>query len=152
MSDKLNERKDIFHAKRGVLFSLIFFLILAVIGTVQALTGASGSVMTQVDSGVLGVAGNYGDAEFIQLDTVSNVEMLDSLDIGTCIEGSETKNTVSGVFCNDAYGEYTIHAYTNGSPYIVITYGDRQILVCNAHKAKQTTELYETILSEIPVM
>jgi hypothetical protein len=97
---------------------------------------------------MLGVVGTYGDSVFVAFSDMTRVQLVDSVDFGSMVDGEERKNTMSGLYENDAFGTYTLHVYTERSPYIVLSYGNGNTLVFNQKTAKQTRSLYESLLKE----
>ena len=127
-------------------YTIIILLIIFIIGTVQALSGRSGSVSAQIDDHMLGVVGSGGDPVFVQLEEISQVQLADEITFGSLLEGEEKKNTMSGLCENDTFGTYTLHVYKTSSPYIVVSYGDGETLVFNQRTAKQTRDMYEDLI------
>lgn len=131
--------------KRARRSTHLFVILLLVIGTILALTGQNGSVAAEVDGTTLGVLGTYGEATFISLDGIESVELKETLNFGACLEGEETKNTVSGRYSNEEFGEYTLHVYTKSSPYVVVTYEGGKVLVFNQKTERLTKNLVEKL-------
>lgn len=115
-------------------------------GTIHALTGQSGAVTAATDDSLLGVMGTYGETLFIFREDIEDVQLLDALDPGTCVEGEIKKNTMSGIFSNDAFGEYTLHIYSKCEHYIVVEYDGGKILVFNQGNKRLTSKIYEELL------
>lgn len=132
-------------AGRGRRTTHLFVLALLILGTVLALTRPTGSVTAQVDDTMLGVLGTYGSALFVELDEITGVRSADTLVFGTCVEGEETKDTLSGRYSNDAFGEYELHVYPETTPYIVVEYGEGNTLVFN----QATARLTERVLADL---
>lgn len=132
---------------RGRTVATLIIVALFLIGTIQALTGSRGSVTTEINDQYLGVDGTYGDPVFLELATISDVQLVESFDFGTCIDGEETKNTVSGTYSNEEYKSYTVHAYTK-EPCIILHHPDG-VLVFNcgsdSHTEKMFNQLNEAI-------
>ena len=118
-------------------------------GTIQALSGQSGAVTAATDDYKLGVMGTYGETLFISFEDIEDVQLLESLDLGTCVDGDITKNTMSGTFSNDTFGEYTLHVYSKCEQYIVIKYDEGKILVFNQGNKRLTDRIYEDLLDLI---
>lgn len=131
--------------KRAQYFTIFVVAVLFAIGIYQTLSGSTGSVASQIDNRLLGVSGTYGDAAFVELDAITDVQLVDTFDFGTCLEGEETGNTVSGRYSNDAYPEYTVHAYTKISSFIIVTHPDG-VLVFNCASQSQTETTYDNLV------
>lgn len=137
------EPKSLF--RRGRTLSYVIVAALFLIGVVQALTGSRGSVTSQIHEQHLGVAGTYGSAAFLNVTDVTDVQWLESFDFGSCVDGEETGNTVSGTYSCANYGEYVIHAYKE-KPCIAVHHPDG-VLVFNCSSDKQTEEMYQDLLA-----
>lgn len=130
--------------RKGRRIAFLAIAVLFIIGIVQVLSGNSGFVTAETDGTRLGVCGTYGDAVFLDLDDITDVYLADPFDYGTCVEGEQVGKTVSGVYTSDALGQYTVHAYTNVSPCIVVTHPDG-ILVFNCSSKSLTERMYQEL-------
>ena len=128
---------------KGRKFTVIIIVLFFLIGTIQALTGSRGFVTTEINDQYLGVDGTYGDPTFLELTTISDVRLEENFDFGTCVEGEETKNTVSGIYSNDEFTSYTVHAYLK-EPCIVLHHPDG-VLVFNCGSDSHTEDMYEQL-------
>lgn len=123
-------------------YMLLILAVLFVIGTVQALSGRSGTITAQVDSTTLGVLGTTEQPVFIRLSEIRKVELADALEYGALLDGEETGNTLTGTCENDEFGVYTLCVYTDKAPYIVVHYGQDETLVFNQKTRKLTEKIY----------
>lgn len=126
---------------RGRLLTVLIVAALFAIGAFQTLNGSRGYVTTAIDQAHLGVCGTYGDTVFVELAAIMDVQLVDSFSVGTCVEGKETANTVSGLYTNAAFGQYTVHAYTDVPAYILVTYPEG-VLVFNCESEAKTEKMY----------
>lgn len=122
----------------------IIIVALFLFGIFQALTGATGVVNTEINDQYLGVSGTYGDPVFLKLDTISDVQLADTFNFGTCIDGETTGNTVSGTYSCEAYDEYTAHAYID-EPCIIV-HSPSGVLVFNCGSASYTQKMYNQLI------
>lgn len=129
---------------RGRKLATVIIAALFLIGIIQVLTGSRGFVTTEINDQHLGVDGTYGDPVFLELASISDVQLVDSFDFGTCIEGEETKNTVSGTYSCKEYGTYTVHAYIDEACIIVHSPGG--VLVFNCGSDSHTEDLYAQLV------
>lgn len=145
--ERVAEREHVSQIKRSRLVTTLFVIAIFFFGTLFALKGDTGNVTAQVDANgrMLGVLGTYGDASFIPLDEIDEFWLADALDVGTMVEGEERKNTASGLYRNEEFGEYTLHVYTDEAPYIVVRYGDGKTLVFNQGRERLTNGIYEDL-------
>lgn len=128
---------------KGRKFATIIIVALFAIGIVQALTGSRGFVTTEINDQYLGVCGTYGDPMFLELSTITDVQLVDSFEFGTCLEGEETKNTVSGVYSCAQFEEYTAHAYLDEA--CIIVHSPSGVLVFNCGSDSHTEDLFEEL-------
>jgi len=145
--NRVSEREHVSQIKRSRWITTLFVIVIFFFGTLFALKGDTGAVTAQVDADgkLLGVIGSYGSATFVSLDDIDEFWLADDLDAGTMVEGEEKKNTSSGRYRNDEFGEYTLHVYTDQAPYIVVRYGDGETLVFNQGRARLTDGIYEDL-------
>lgn len=145
MDQSSEKKKSRFFSGRTRPLTILLLIVIFVFGTVQALSGRSGSVIAQLDSDMLGVLGSREQPVFVPFDAITQVWLEDTVAFGKRVEGEETQNTLSGLYENDAFGVYTLHVYTKSSPYIVVRYGDGDTLVFNQKTEKQTRKFYEDL-------
>lgn len=129
--------------RRGRIFAALIIAALFLIGVIQVLTGSRGFVTTEINDRYLGVDGTFGSPVFWELASISEVRLVDSFAPGVCVEGEETKNTMSGTYCSEELGTYTVHAYLKG-PHIVARSPDG-VLVFNCASASATQKLYDRL-------
>ena len=134
---------------RGRRYTILILAAIFIFGTVQALTNRGGSVSVQMDGSMLGVLGSYGEPLFIKFEEITQIRLDNAVSFGSVIEGEERSNTVSGRYENDAFGAYTLHAYKESAPYIVVSYGEGDTLVFNQKTAKLTREIYADLTAQI---
>lgn len=132
---------------KGRKFTVIIIVIFFLIGTIQTLTGSRGFVTTEINDQYLGVDGTYGEPVFLELTAISEVLLVESFDFGACIEGEETKNTVSGIYSNGEFSSYTVHAYLK-EPCIVLHHPNG-VLVFNCGSDSHTEDMYEQLTEAV---
>ena len=125
---------------RGRKLAAIIIAALFLIGIIQALTGSKGFVTTEINNQYLGVCGTYGEPVFLALNTITDVQLVDSFDFGSCIEGEETKNTVSGTYSCTQYDKYVAHAYLDEA--CIIVHSSSGVLVFNCGSDSHTEDMY----------
>ena len=145
--NQFTERNGVAQVKRNRWITTIFVIVIFLFGTLSALKGDTGSVTAQVDAanGMLGVLGTYGNACFIELAEIDEMRLVNDLDTGSMLEGEQSKNTYSGMFRNDEFGEFIFHAYIDRAPYIVIHHGEGEVLVFNQARERITRDIYEDL-------
>ncbi len=131
--------------KRNRWITTLIFILILFFGSLFALRGNSGSVMAQVNDTLLGVVGTYGDPTFVSLDEIEQLQLTETMDFGTQVDGETKDNTMSGVYHNEEFGDYTLHVYHEKAPYIIVKYNGGNILVFNLGRASLTDEMYEDL-------
>ncbi|MGM9608087.1 MAG: hypothetical protein ACI3XJ_11340 [Oscillospiraceae bacterium] len=142
----MNNKTDSARAngKREFRSVLLFTLAIFVIVTVFSLaTGSGGSVSYQVSDGVLGVGG-LGTAAFLEIAEIESIETVDHLEIGEKISGAENKDVYSGTYCNGAFGEYDLYAFTDAQEFVVVRHTDG-VLVFGGKKSKENKKFCELL-------
>lgn len=127
---------------RSMLFMTIVFMVFT---TVWAVTGNhSGSVISEVDPAMLGVAGDH-DSVFIPMEDIVSVELTASWEAGECLSGESAERADMGTFRNEDCGTYRLYAYKDTGLYIVVRHRDG-ILVFNNSSRKLTEKTYEELV------
>lgn len=143
-----DSERESFSLKKGRRFTIFMVIVLFAIGMYQTLSGSKGIVTAQVDAEHLGVCGTYGDAVFVKITDIEDVLLTDSFDFGTSIEDASTGNTVSGLYSCDAYGQYTVHAYTDVSSCIIVSHSGG-VLVFNCANDSLTEDIYNQLVQAV---
>ena len=125
--------------------TFLILVLVFIVGTVLSLSGRQGSVVAQVDGEKLGVLGSYGETLFISMSEITQVSLVDELEFGTAVDAEGSGNTMCGTYENTAYGVYELRAYTKNGPYIVVTYGDGDVLVFNQASKRQTQAIFDDL-------
>lgn len=132
---------------RGRKLAITIIVALFLIGIIQTLSGSRGFVTTEINDRYLGVDGTYGDPVFLELITIMDVQLVEEFDFGTCIEGEQTKNTVSGTYSTPEYGTCTVHAYTG--ELCIVVHSPSGVLVFNCGSDSHTEDMYKEIAAAI---
>ncbi|WP_455436214.1 hypothetical protein [Hungatella hathewayi] len=132
-------------AKRNGRSMLIMTIVFFLAASFWSMSGHDGTIISQVDKEMLGVAGDNGSV-FISMEDILSVELLNNLDIGICISGESGDNVNMGKFQNEIYGEYLLYAYKEAGSYIAVHYGE-DVLVFNNRSRKITEKTYEELIN-----
>ncbi|MCD8014169.1 MAG: hypothetical protein LUG99_13520 [Lachnospiraceae bacterium] len=125
-------------------FTIIFFLAVIIFATIYGFSANKGSVTVQIGEEAAGILGADQNPIFLFYSDITSVEMINNLDTGTLIDGTEMENTQSGTYQNELFGEYRLNSYRNITEYIVISCGDA-IYVFNQKTEKATEKIYQEI-------
>ncbi len=78
---------------------------------------------------------------------IDAAEYRTDLDVGTRTGGFGSARLLMGVFQNEAFGSYTLYAYTDAEEFVVLTSGEKT-LVIGMSDAQETQALYDTIVKK----
>ena len=104
-------------------------------------------VLEETQFGITGLDGVTHTFVYAESDITLHEGLKDYLktDKGELVEGEETKKTLSGLYRNDAFGEYQLHVQTKLDRYILVKNADG-VLVFNLESNDTTTELYNYMM------
>lgn len=80
------------------------------------------------------------------LSDIQDIALIDSLDAGSCMDGSETGDYRLGLWHNDAYGDYQICASTAIERFVVVTTRSQGVFLFNYETAANTEVLYHSFV------
>ena len=96
----------------------------------------------------LTVASNRMGGIAVSYEEIDEIELREEQIPGTRTMGYGSMRLLLGAFQNQEFGNYTRYTYYNANPCIVITAGDR-ILVLSDETAESTRELYQQLLEKV---
>lgn len=122
------------------------------LGVILALANVMGT--GTVDSTTMDAEGLYfesasGYTSAIKWSDIQSAELRSCPDFGTLVEGTDDAPEKSGVWKNDAFGEYELFVSTKIENCIVCTTKDSRTVVFNFESAESTVSLYEAILKQL---
>ncbi len=88
-----------------------------------------------------------GGSVNVAFNEVESVEYVDSFDYGGRLSGSETNRLMAGTFENTAFGKFKFLAYKSCDEYIIVHYGDDEVVVFNQKTPELTEQCYEELLA-----
>ena len=147
-TDDLEEehQKDPFFAtRRGRIISAVF-LIGIIIGFMALTMSDNGAVEYQLDTERIGIAFQSYEPAFISYQDIRSVELIDSFDMGTRIDGVDWNNGWCGEYESADLGLYKIYAYSAPGKYILIR-GETETVIFNAKTLKQTENVFQELSS-----
>ena len=122
----------------------VFVTIILALCTLLLLTGNVEVVFSDTSFTVDSV---YYDALTVEYDAIDSVEYRSDNVPGLRVGGFGSPRLLLGYFENDEFGTYTRYTYTNADSGIVITVGDK-ILVISGKDPAETQAIYETLLAK----
>ena len=124
--------------------NLFFPLVLILAVTVYSLlSGGGSSVITQIDSGILGIA-NVTETTYIELVDVESAELVTELDAGT----AETDDVNCIHYTNEVFGDYLLYRFEDTTNYVVIRTAEQTVVV-NAKNEKATEKFYAELTAAL---
>lgn len=110
--------------------------------------GSYGGLAPQLEETRFGITGLDGSTHYFTYVDADSIELHDDLksfDTGEKVEGQENRATLSGIYRNDAFGEYQLHIQKKLNYYIVVRNADG-VLVFNLESDDTTKELHRYIM------
>ena len=108
----------------------------------------TGKIEYTFSDDALTVASNRMGGIAVSYEEIDDIELREEQIPGTRTMGYGSMRLLLGAFQNQEFGNYTRYTYYNANPCIVITAGDR-ILVLSAETAEATQALYQQLLEKM---
>lgn len=140
------EKIPLFATKKGRGISALLMVVVVVVFLVFSVTGSGGTITYQMNDEMLGIACLDWQPVFIHYEDIVQVELVSSLELGRAVDLSDWDSGWCGIYENEAYGVYTLFAYSSGSEFIVVHYRDG-VLVFNCKKDTGTEKTYENLMA-----
>jgi len=104
-------------------------------------------VLEETQFGIKGLDGEAHTFVYVDSDITLHEGLKDYLNTqkGEIVEAQETRKVDSGVYHNDAYGDYQLHVQTKLDKYIVVKNADG-VIVFNLESNDTTQELYNYMM------
>lgn len=125
---------------------VISVLLIAVLfGLFWKQNANSVSIQFQDDSMTLSAPESDAFTIDIAYGDISSMELVQDLDLGSCVDGTEEELRKNGMWENTAFGQYYLCIYTNIPQYIVLHTTDG-VVVFNYESEDTTKKLYEAFV------
>ena len=121
-------------------------LPIILIGTMVLLF--SGNIEVHCGDASFAITATYWTDLEVDYSEVDTIEYRKELDVGVRTNGFGSARLSIGIFQNEAFGSYTLYAYTGAKEFIVLTSGTKT-LVIGMRDAEATQAVYETMLKKI---
>lgn len=108
----------------------------------------SGDIEVNFEETSFTVEADYWQDLTVEYDAVDRVEYREESKPGMCVGGFGSARLLMGNFRNEEFGHYTRYSYTGGGSCIVVTSGEK-ILVLGGRDAAETETIYQTLLEKI---
>ncbi len=139
---KLSATPDSGFYKKGKIITLVLLPILLVFLVIITFTG---NIKIEYGETAFTVNAEYCNDITIDYDNVDNIEYVTDFDTGVRTGGFGSARLLVGNFKNDEFGNYTLYAYTQSDSHVVLTIGERR-LVLSGKSEKATEEIYNELL------
>lgn len=113
-----------------------------------ALLMFTGDINVTLTENTLRVEATYYGGIEVPYSEFDSVTFREDLDIGRREDGFDSPRLSMGVYENSEFGYYNLYAYTKAECYVVLTSGQKTLVLGYADAA-QTRLLYEALLAKI---
>lgn len=117
-----------------------------IIGT--AILMFTGNIEVQCGDTAFQINADYWTDLTVQYSEIDTVSYRKDLDTGIRTNGFGSARLAMGIFQNDEFGLYTLYAYTGAEEFIVMTSGDKT-LVIGMKAPNETQKIYNAVLEKI---
>ena len=107
----------------------------------------TGNITVRCEDTALTIDATYWTDLTVDYSEIDTVEYRKDFNAGIRASGFASARLSLGIFENEEFGAYTLYAYTGATEYIVLTSGEK-ILVIGMRDAGETQALYEAILAK----
>lgn len=107
----------------------------------------TGNITVACEDTSFTVSATYWTDLTVDYSEIDTVEYREDLDPGLRTSGFASARLSLGIFQNDEFGSYTLYAYTGAEAYVVITSGEKT-LVIGLSDAEQTQSVYHALLAK----
>ena len=125
------------------IYILIFIFLTA--ATVFAIVYSGDSPVLSMGDSSLTINGAGSTSYIIDYEDIQSVELVDSPDYGTSIDGGKKQMYAYGIWNNESWGEYRLYVNTNIDVCIVITEIEG-VFVFNYLNEQTTKDFYHSFL------
>ncbi|MBE6538132.1 MAG: DUF1648 domain-containing protein [Ruminococcaceae bacterium] len=131
--------------KIALTVSLIFVAAILIFVGILMFTGDVNVSYTDAD---FTIEASYYQDLTVKYEEIDNVEYRENFDKGTRIYGYGSARLLLGTFKNEEFGNYTLYSYATSAPCIIITSGDKK-LVIGLENAELTKAAFDEISKNI---
>ena len=107
----------------------------------------TGNITVRCEDTALTIDATYWTDLTVDYSEIDTIEYRKDFNAGIRASGFASARLSLGIFENEEFGAYTLYAYTGATEYIVLTSGEK-ILVIGMRDADETQALYEAILAK----
>jgi len=108
----------------------------------------TGRIAVYCEDTSLTIDASYWTDVVIDYSEIETIEYRTDLKVGVRTSGFGSPKLSMGIFQNDEFGSYTLYSYTGAKEHIVLTSGER-ILVIGMRDSNETKAIYDAIIEKI---
>lgn len=123
--------------KGTFLFTLVIFVVVGILLT-------TGDIKIKYKENTFAIEASYATDMEISYDEIDHIEYRDEKVSGSRVGGFASFRLMMGKYKNDEFGKYTRYTYANCDAGVVLSIGDRKVIISG--KDKESTEaIYEEL-------
>jgi len=128
--------------------NLLVFILLIIVGIVISTFQANNSVKLAFGDDIMAISSKDYNIN-IEYADVESLELVDNPDLCEVVDGKNRPELQSGVWKNEAWGEYHLCFNPSATNCIVVHLTDGQTFVFNYNTNEATAEAYQEFLTHI---
>ena len=128
---------------------LVFLLVIFALAILLSIHTSSNRVKVHFGEDLLAINSSKYSMNIVYTD-MDDIDLVDSPDLGTMVEGNNTASLRSGEWENELWGEYSLCMDPDASQCIVIHLKDGRVFVFNRKDNAETSKLFETLQTYLP--
>lgn len=134
--------------KHHKLIAIISTTIAVIIMLISLFICFTGNIKINYDDNSFTIEASYWHDLTVEYDSIENIEYVEDFDKGVRVYGFGSPKLSMGTFKSDTFGSYSIYGYTRCDSAVILTV-DGKTLAINGTDDKETTDIYNNILSHI---
>ena len=108
----------------------------------------TGDIEVKCEDTALTINATYWTDVEIDYSDIDTIDYRKNLDVGVRTSGFGSPRLSMGIFRNDEFGSYTLYSYTGAKEYIVLTSGEKT-LVIGMSDTEETQEIYDAMIEKV---
>jgi uncharacterized membrane protein len=126
-------------------FSVVSIVILSAILIFIGFMMFTGDINVKYDDTSFTLEASFWEDLTVEYDAIDNIEYREDDDVGSRTGGLGTTRLLAGAFRNDEFGNYTRYSYTKCDACVVLTVGEK-ILVVGGRDTESTKNIYDELI------
>lgn len=126
------------------IISRVAFVFVAVVIIFVVVMLVTGNVEVSYDDSAFTIEADYWDDRTVEYSDIESIEYREENDVGIRTNGFGSPRLLMGTFENEEFGSYTRYSYTKCENCVVLTIGER-VLVLSGRDEAGTKQIYEEL-------